>query len=165
MHYFTDGKLKEGGQTLIEAAFLLPVIFFAFGLLLQPALLLYCRCVMDSAAAETCRLAATATCGEQSVKAFALRRLAALPGIDIFHTQECEWDICIDDSEESGHATVTINGHIRLLPLVGITASTFTQNAGDGCGVMSAVASTSMLPAWLGDSDVNADEWVSRSWD
>ena len=50
---------REGGQSTVEAAFLLPVFLLVLGLLLQPAIILYDRCVMQSAAAEACRLVAT----------------------------------------------------------------------------------------------------------
>ncbi len=153
----------EQGQTLVEAAFLLPVVFFMFGLLLQPALLLYCHCVMDGAAAETCRLAATGTCGQDAMKAFALRRLDALPALDIFHSQDCAWEFDLGSSG-SGNAQVTITGHVKTLPLVGITASTLTSPAGDGCGVISCTASSSSLPAWLNQDAVDAEGWVNRSW-
>lgn len=50
---------SESGQSTVEAAVLLPVLFVVFGLLLQPAILLYNRCIMNAAAAEGCRLVAT----------------------------------------------------------------------------------------------------------
>lgn len=158
-----ENPCQEQGQTLVEAAFLLPLIFFMFALMLQPALLLYCRCVMDGAAAEACRLAATGTCGEDAVKAFALRRLDALPAIDIFHAQGCDWELCLDDAGK-GQAQVTIRSHVKLLPLVGMTASTLTTPAGDGCGEISCVAKTSVLPTWLEQDGGDAGSWVNRSW-
>lgn len=163
MRYCTDPFHREHGQTLVEAAFLLPLVFFMFGLLLQPALLLYCRCVMDGAAAETCRLIATGTCGEDAAKAFALRRLAALPSLDVFHSQGCEWDLELDASGD-GDARVSITGHVKLFPLVGISASTLTEAAGDGCGAISCEATSSLRPGWLGQDQVDAEGWVSRSW-
>ena len=165
MHCFTSSGLKENGQTLVEAAFLLPIAFFMFGLLLQPAILLYCRCVIDGAAAETCRLAATATCGEESVRAFAMRRLAALPEIDIFHASDDEWEVTLGQTGGNGAASVDISGHVRLLPIVGISASTLTEPAGDGCGVMSVTAVSDISPAWLESGTADAEAWVNRSWD
>ena len=45
----------------MEAAVLIPVLFTALLLLLQPGILLYDRMVMQGAAAEGCRLLATKT--------------------------------------------------------------------------------------------------------
>lgn len=52
-------SFSETGQSTIEAAVLFPVLLVMFGLLLQPAVLLYNRCIMTAAATEGCRLVAT----------------------------------------------------------------------------------------------------------
>lgn len=59
---------SESGQATLEAAFLLPVLLVVFGVFLQPMLLLYDRCVMQTAAAETCRMLATSTQDEQAAR-------------------------------------------------------------------------------------------------
>ena len=57
------------GQSTVEAAVALPVVFLLVLLLVQPGIVLYDRMVMAGAAAEGCRLLATsdgdaATCEE-----------------------------------------------------------------------------------------------------
>lgn len=152
----------EGGQATVEAAFVLPVVFALFGLLLQPAVLLYERCVMVSAAAEACRLAATQPCSEEAMRAFALRRLAVLPQLDIFHTGGCEWELQIEPGSGGEASSVRISGHLRTLPLLGVTASSMTEEAGDGCALLSCQASSQLHPSWLQEAGGTPAEWIGR---
>ncbi len=100
--------LRECGQATVEAAFVIPLLFALFGVLLQPALLLYDRCVMGAAAAETCRLASTQPCSEDAMRAFALRRLAALPPLDLFHSQDCPWELDVQAGQGAQASQVRI---------------------------------------------------------
>lgn len=155
------GFCAESGQATVEAAFALPVIFALMGLLLQPAVLLYDRCIMQSAAAETCRLVATGSCGSVAAQGFALRRLAAVPALDLFHTQACAWGVQVEDAGASGCATVSIKGHVKTLPLLGITASTMTSAEPDGCALLSCEVSSRLHPTWLADAQGTAQEWIA----
>ena len=155
------GWAREAGQATVEAAFALPVLFAMFALLLQPAVLLYDRCVMDAAAAETCRLAATQSCSDSAMKAFVLRRLDALPSLDLFHTRACDWEVEIEGGAQS---TVSIKGHVTPLPLLGITASTMTDPAGDGCALLSSKVSSTLQPSWLSEVEGGPGDWVAQ-WD
>ena len=83
---------SESGQSTVEAAVLLPVLFVVFGLLLQPAILLYNRCIMNTAAAEACRLVATSSGDDASTRAYIEHRLEAIPKVPIFHADET-WNI------------------------------------------------------------------------
>lgn len=152
----------EGGQTTVEAAFALPILFFAFALLLQPAVLLYDRCVMQSAAAEACRLQATQSCGEGALKAFVERRLAALPPLDLFHTSGCPWNVSAEGGDCGAQASVSVEGHVKTLPIVGIAASTLTESAGDGCALMRCEATSALSPGWLNGSSGGPDEWIAQ---
>lgn len=154
-------RLGDAGQATVEAAFVIPVVFVLFGLLLQPAVLLYSRCVMSSAAAETCRLAATQPCSQDAMRAFALRRLAALPQLDMFHTGGCEWELSIEPGGTAAASTVSISGHVRTLPLLGVSASSMTQEAGDGCALLSCQASAQLHPSWLQEVDGTPEEWIA----
>ena len=52
---------REAGQATVEAVFVIPVLFVAMLLLIQPGIVLYDRMVMANAAAEGCRVLATST--------------------------------------------------------------------------------------------------------
>lgn len=160
MRFCTDG-FDQAGQATVEAAFVLPVLFALFGMLLQPAVLLYDRCVMGAAAAETCRLAATQSCSAEATEAFTLRRLATLPAVDLFHTQGCAWDVDVEAGEGAGSASVRISGHVSVLPLLGLTAATMTEEAGDGCAVLSCEARSQLQPSWLQEVEGSPSEWIS----
>ncbi|MGN1361061.1 MAG: TadE/TadG family type IV pilus assembly protein [Eggerthellaceae bacterium] len=49
------------GQSTVEAAVMIPLLFGGMLMLLQPGILLYDRVVMEGAAAEGCRVLATAS--------------------------------------------------------------------------------------------------------
>lgn len=152
--------VDERGQSTVEAAFALPILFVLFGLLLQPAVLLYDRCVMQSAAAETCRLAAMDSCSDEAVRAFALRRLEALPRLDLFHADSCAWQVEVGVG--SGSSTVCLEGHLKVLPLLGITASSMTEEAGDGCALMRCESTSALRPSWLGSEAGGPSEWIGQ---
>ena len=111
------------GQATVEAAVLLPTLMLLMALLMQPACLLYTRAIMRAAAGECARVLATAygEYAEADCRAFALRRLAAVPELSIFHVGGREdWDFTFARGE--GLVTVRIAGHLRPLPLLGVTA-------------------------------------------
>ncbi len=163
MHFSIDRLLAdERGQSTVEAAFALPLLLALFALLLQPAVLLYDRCVMQSAAAETCRLAALGSCSDEAVRAFAIRRLEALPALDLFHTSACAWEVQLGEGEGSGSASVCIEGHVKTLLLLGISASSMTEAAGDGCALMRCELVSALRPAWLGDEVASPSEWIGQ---
>ena len=110
----------ECGQGTVEAAVAIPVLFLLMLLLLQPGIVLYDRLVMGNAAAEGCRLLATAT-GDMagSCEAFIRHRLAAVPQHDCFHVHAgyCSWDIELSGDEAAQSVTVRIGNELRPLPL------------------------------------------------
>ena len=57
---------REGAQATVEAAFLIPCLLTLMLLALQPVCLLYTVAVMESAAAETARVAATRAGGGET---------------------------------------------------------------------------------------------------
>lgn len=131
------GWQDEQGQATVEAALLLPVLMVLMALLVQPACLLYTRCVMQSAAAEGCRLVATSTraagAAPQAQCAYVLRRLAAVPDAPIFHEGgEAGWEIELSGSTSAHAASARITTTARPLPFVGVLAGMMGQ--GDGSG-------------------------------
>ena len=101
---------NQRGQASVEAALLLPTILLLLALLMQPVCLLYTRCVMEGAAVEVARLAATAREG-LDVRPFALRRLAAVPEISVFHVGgQQDWEVSTEGPDERGLVKVLLSG-------------------------------------------------------
>ncbi|MDO5106794.1 MAG: pilus assembly protein [Coriobacteriaceae bacterium] len=153
-----DGLLSRiDGQATVEAAFLLPTVLLTMGLLLEPACLLYTRMAMRHAAAETARLLVTAA-SEDDAEAFCLRRLEAVPEVGLFHTGgQGDWEIGL--SSEEGMVRVTIRGHARPLPLLGLVVGGVLGR--DERGVVLEVDHSARLrPEWLGgDEHVWSEIW------
>ena len=143
----------EGGQSTVEAAVLLPSVMLLLALLLQPACLLYTRMVMWSAAAEGARTIATAaTADSDACKRFVLRRLQAVPEVSVFHVGGSSgWDVSLDYTESASTVTVAIEGKLRPLPLLGVTAHALGRSEGD-LVVIETKVTERVRPAWLGGS-------------
>lgn len=128
---------------------LLPTVMFVLGLLLQPVCLLYTRSVMRATAGECARVLVTARDAndEADCRDFALRRLAAVPEVSIFHVGgRSDWEVSFERSD--GQVTVRIAGHLRPLPLLGISAEALGMR--DGVGVRLEVSVTEgMRPDWV----------------
>ena len=69
----------ESGQATVEATIALAVLLLVMLMLLQPGIVLYDRMVMADAAAEGCRLLATAEGDAQAAEDFVRRRLGSVP--------------------------------------------------------------------------------------
>lgn len=118
----SEKAFERSGQSTIEAAFALPILMILVLLLIQPAIVLYDRMVMSSAAAEGCRLYSTASSDvvgkcEDYVK----RRLSAIPQMDQFHVHSkgCTWNVSFEGGEGSQVSRVLISTEVRPLPLIG----------------------------------------------
>lgn len=153
-------RLGEQGQATVEAAFLLPVLCAVLALFLQPAFLLYDRCVMQAAAFETCRVAATSTSDGQALEAYAIRRLGAVPNLGVFHSGE--WQVEVASSGELGSAQVVITNRVQPLPLVGMTAGLLAYRLSGGSFEMKTEASTSTAPSWARSLGTGPQDWISE---
>lgn len=127
---------------------MLPALMLVFALLLQPVCLSYTRAVMRASAAECARAAATAYGGDtDACRAYALRRLAAVPEVALFHVGgKDDWDVTISRTEK--HVEVLIKGHARPLPLMGAILSLAGQSDGQGV-VLEVRVSEGTRPEWL----------------
>ena len=134
---------SQRGQASVEAALLLPTTLLLLALLMQPACLLYTRCVMEGAAVEVARLAATAREGFD-VRPFALRRLAAVP------------EVSTEGPDERGLVKVLLSGHARPLPLLGDICGLLGESDEKGL-VLEARVTASTRPDWLEGS---YGDWV-----
>lgn len=156
------------GQGTVEAAVAIPVVFLLLLLLLQPGIVLYDRLVMGAAAAEGCRLLATATdaYGDMapSCEAFIRHRLAAVPEHDCFHVHRsgCSWVIELDGGEESAAATVRIVNELRPLPLFDAGAKLLGMTNAAGNLEIEEVVTMPSQPGWASSSALGLSpaEWV-----
>lgn len=159
---------NEVGQATVEAAFLLPALFIALLLLLQPGMLLYDRIVMNAAAAEGCRLLATKTSAAgdmtESCEAFIRHRLGAIPPVSCFHVHEsaCSWDIRLEGDESSDVVRVSITNEVRPLPLLDAGGTLLGILNGNGNLEVNVVAEQSTQPAWVRSSEAQGDPsgWI-----
>ncbi len=141
---------RQDGQSSVEAALLLPSLLVVVALLVQPACLLYTRCVMTSAANEAVRMLATTT-NEDEVTAFVKRRLAAVPEASVFHSGGADdWVVEVEQGDE---AIVAVTGHVKPLPLMGFITATLGTT--DDLGVLLSVTAKGM----------SHQDWVEGSYD
>lgn len=140
--------LGDRGQSSVEAALLLPTVLLLLALLVQPVCLLYTRCVMEGAAAETARLVATAREG-LDVRPFVLRRLAAVPEVSVFHVGgQDDWEVETEGPDARGHVTVRLAGHARPLPLFEGICELLGESDEKGL-VLRVCVTASSRPGWL----------------
>lgn len=140
---------------------LLPTLALVVALLAQPCCLAYTRSIMFVAAGEGARLCATAPADERDglVASYVLRRLAAIPNVAAFHVGgEDGWEVSSGLSDDGRHATVTIRGHARLLPLVGAVTAALLPSDGEGA-ILEVSVSERVRPEWL---EGGFDDWVSQ---
>ena len=143
------------GQATVEAAILIPILFLLLLLLIQPAILLYNRMVMQNAAAEACRLLSTrADTGDYSgekYEAYVKRRLASIPPIDIFHAHvgSDTWEIELIGGEDSSEVTVRITNKLKPLPLLDIGASLLRLTDAEGYLVQTVEVTMPTQPNWV----------------
>lgn len=147
----------RSGQATVEAALLVPVVLTLVALLVQPACALYTRSVMAATAAEVARLAATSRGSEEDVRDYALRRLAAVPDVSVFHEGGPEdWEVETEGPGEDGRMTVRVEGRVRPLPLLGTLVAALGPSA-DGCVTLSAEAALDSRSDWVRGS---YEDWI-----
>ncbi len=144
--YLNNQRNTCHGQATVEAAFLLPLIFMAFMLLMQPAILLYDRIVMEAAAGKVARLAATSSSlalTKESFKEVALSYLGAIPPVALFHVHDesCSYEIAVEGAEAKGRITVTIINRVQPLPLISVAVNAIGLTDDTGAFVIRVTAS------------------------
>ncbi|MCL1847617.1 MAG: pilus assembly protein [Coriobacteriia bacterium] len=156
------------GQATVEAAFMIPLLFLLLLLLLQPAILLYNRMVMQNAAAEGCRLLATrADVGSNSAvqyEGYVKRRLASIPPVDIFHAHVGvnTWDIELIGGEDSAVVTVRITNYVKPLPLLDMGATLLNLTNPDGYLIQKVEVTMPTQPGWALNSGGGPAQWTSQ---
>lgn len=146
----------------MEAALLLPILMVCVALLVQPMCLLYTRCVMQSAAAEGCRLLATFDrrgSKGSSCEDYVLHRLEAVPGADVFCTGD--WRVEFEGGPGAERVGVEIACHARPLPLIGVVAAMLGPLDAGGNVELRVSVERSAGPSWV---EGDYGEWTSV-WD
>ena len=161
----TAACVPSPGQASVEAAFLAPVLLMLFLVLLQPAIVLYDRAVMEAAASQGCRLLETR--GSQSdveVRAYIERRLEAVPAIDAFHAGE--WTVEFAGTQADETVSVSIGHSLKPLPLLGAAMGFAGMLDGRGLYRQEASCVAETKDAWLSNSERGCDPeaWIRR-WD
>jgi hypothetical protein len=165
----TQAMHRDTGQATVEAAFLIPLLLLVLLLLIQPAILLYTRLVMQSAAAETCRIVATESLMEKNadaVEGYAKRRLAAIPQQDNFHVHEptCSWTINYTGDETTNEVSVEITNEIKPLPLFdfGLKALGVLNDAGNYS--LSVTQRLTTKNTWVQENPrgTNPNQWIEQ---
>lgn len=157
------------GQTTVEAAIALPILFILVLMLVQPAIVLYDRMVMEGAAWEGCRLLATAQTNAQgSCEAFVRRRLSAVPSVDCFHVhgRECTWRITCKGDGSSSHVSVSVSTEVKPLPLLDTASALLGLLNERGCLEVKVSATAETKSDWVQDALGGSDpgekvgEWL-----
>lgn len=155
----------SSGQSSVEAAFMVPILFIVLMILLQPGIVLYDRMVMNAAAAEGCRYLATFTpsqgMNEARAKEIIGRRLGSIPEQDLFHVHNpCSYQIELSGQESSETVSVKITNALKPLPLIGAGASAFGMLDDRGCFVFSVESHAPTQPEWAQGAEGGPDSWV-----
>lgn len=143
---------SQRGQATVEAAFALPVLMVLVLLLLQPGIVLYDRIVMNSAAAEGCRLLATTTSSNSGTNEdYVRRRLSAVPQIDQFHVHSsgCTWNIELSGDEGCDEVGVKISTEVKPLPLLDFGMALAGLTNASGNLLVEVEATGQVQPDWV----------------
>lgn len=143
---------ERSGQSTVELALVLPSILLVLGLLVQPICLGYGHCVMASCASELARVLATRRqdMGDQQLRDYALRRLHAIPEVSILHVGgDDDWELSCEGAEGDGTVAVSLRGHCRPIPVLGILPTLLGEVDEAGL-VMEVRVEERVRPSWLG---------------
>ena len=165
-------RMRSGtsGQATVEAAFLIPLLFLGFLLLLQPGILLYDRVVMESAASDACRMLATRAAGlglsDKVYEEDVIRHLGAIPPQENFHVHEggCSWSIRLQGNESAQTVSVTISQQVKPLPLLDVGCTLLGVANDSGNLDMSVTRTMPTQPDWVAGSKygLHAGVWAGR---
>ena len=141
----------------VEAAVLLPTVLVLIALLVQPACVLYTRSVMASTAAELTRLAATSRGSDEDLRAYALRRLSAVPDVSVFHEGgPGAWEVSATGPGDEGEVTASVTGRVRPLPLLGFIVAALGTSSG-GVVELRVEVTREVRASWIGGDYA---EWI-----
>ena len=148
----------------VEAAFLVPVILLVLAIMLQPAILLFDRAVMESAAGQAIRMLSTRPSGapDSGYEKVVEDQLSAIPDIDIFHVVGSGWDIELEGDEMSENVKVKIETDVLPLPLVGMAASMVWDSDNDGYLEVVVERAADTQPGWVWKQGGGPSDWIGQ---
>lgn len=155
----------ERGQSTVEAALTIPVLFGLILVLVQPAIVLYDALVMRDAAAEGCRVLITSAGDQDETLAFVRRRLGSVPQQNLFHVhdvQSCSWVVTCTGSESADEVRITIQNDIEPLPLIGYGASFLDLLNDQGYFTFEVSVGMPVQPGWIAQTSAGSspEAWV-----
>lgn len=145
----------ERGQATVEAAFALPIVMLLVLMLVQPGIILYDRMVMQGAAAEGCRLLATASSSDAEIcEEYVLRHLGSVPQQSLFHIHEgtCSWEVELSGDSASEQVSVRISNALKPLPLIGSLAALAGLTNEEGNFTLEVESTLATQPSWVWNS-------------
>ncbi|ACV23026.1 Flp pilus assembly protein TadG [Slackia heliotrinireducens] len=152
----------SNGQATVEAAFLIPVLLLVMLMAIQPGIILYDRIVMQSAAADGCRMLATLRPEDASSARFVVERhLKAVPDAPLFH--QGDWAVDLQGNSQSDLCAVVIQNSVQPVPLIG--AAMGAAGALDAGGMYCFEVEVKLeKDSWLAESGSGMDprSWVDR---
>ncbi len=154
---------SDSAQATVEAAVFIPVALLLLLILTQPAILLYVRMVMNSAATQALRVLVTrsAEASDLTYKNMIEFQLSAVPDVGVFH--EGSWEIELVGNELSSEVSVSISTKVEPLPLVGTGAQLLGLLGSDGMFSIEVEASCSTQADWVWEQDsASPEHWVSQ---
>ncbi|MBO7674074.1 MAG: pilus assembly protein [Atopobiaceae bacterium] len=136
---------------------MLPAIMLLLALLVQPVCVFFTQTLMRHTAAECVRVLATS--GDQAAtRAYALRRLRAVPDASLFHVGgQRDWQVFAERSGDGKTGRVRIVGHVRPLPLFGVVVDLLGRRDDEGI-VLEVEVGERIRPMWLGGT---YEDWVA----
>ncbi len=160
-----SGLLRGGrGQATVEASLLVPVLLLGLVIAVQPGIVLFDRMVMESAAAEGCRVLETASfASDDEVIRYVQRRLDAVPSISSFH--EGEWRVEVCGAGQGGQCvSVLISHEYKPLPLVGQGMVFLGLVNGNGLVRQEVFREANVHDGWALESEfgLSFESWVNR---
>lgn len=98
---------------------------------------------------------------EDACRAYAERRLAAIPNVSIFHEGgPLSWDIELGFAGQSGASSVSIEGSVKPLPVLGAFVQAFGSSDAQGNVKLKVEVSYDAKPDWVSG---DYESWIS-SW-
>ena len=152
----------KNGQSTIEAAFLIPIIFLCLLILIQPIVLLVNHFAMEAAAYEGCRYAATCNDleADAAIKNFVEKRLRIFPRVEVVHVPP--WNIKVEQDIENHEVSIGISHEVKPLPLVGSSILVLNSGFGTDFYHQEVKVRRTLHASWMDEKPYEPKTWIER---